>query len=66
MAITQLARNKSEEFLGISTVINREATFNAESVVVLREIGLMRASKVPGLGIEPELNALGNRPVNVT
>jgi L-alanine-DL-glutamate epimerase-like enolase superfamily enzyme len=65
-AIAHLAHSTPEEFRFTSTDFNSYVTVSTAEGAPRRENGFMAASQRPGLGIEPKLNVLGKRVVDIT
>jgi L-alanine-DL-glutamate epimerase-like enolase superfamily enzyme len=65
-AIAHLAHSTPEEFRFTSTDFNSYVTVSTAEGAPRRENGFMAASQLPGLGIEPRMNVLGKRVVEVT
>lgn len=64
-AIAHLAHSTPEEFRFTSTDFNSYVTVSTADGASQREQGFMAASTSPGLGIEPKMNVLGKRVVEV-
>lgn len=64
-AISHLAHSTPDEFRFTSTDFNSYVTVSNASGAPQREDGFMRASKLPGLGIEPKFDVLGPRIVDI-
>jgi cis-L-3-hydroxyproline dehydratase len=64
-AIAHLAHSTPEEFRFTATDFNSYVTVSTAEGAPRREHGLMAASQSPGLGIEPRLNVLGKRVVDI-
>jgi len=64
-AIAHLAHSTPEEFRFTSTDFNSYVTVSTAARAPQRERGFMRASESPGLGIEPKMDVLGPRVVDV-
>jgi len=64
-AISHLAHSTPEEFRFTSTDFNSYVTVSTASGAPQRKNGYMTASSEPGLGIQPRLEALGQRVVDV-
>ncbi len=64
-AIAHLAHSTPEEFRFTSTDFNSYVTISTAAGAPQREHGFMAASTSPGLGIEPKMNVLGKRVVEV-
>jgi L-alanine-DL-glutamate epimerase-like enolase superfamily enzyme len=64
-AIAHLAHSTPEEFRFTSTDFNSYVTVSTAEGAPKREHGFMVASQSPGLGIEPRMNVLGKRVVDV-
>ncbi len=64
-AIAHLAHSTPEEFRFTSTDFNSYVTVSTASGCRQREHGFMAASELPGLGIEPRMNVLGKRAVEI-
>jgi L-alanine-DL-glutamate epimerase-like enolase superfamily enzyme len=64
-AIAHLAHSTPEEFRFTSTDFNSYVTVSTAEGAPRREQGFMAASQSPGLGIEPRMNVLGKRVVDV-
>jgi L-alanine-DL-glutamate epimerase-like enolase superfamily enzyme len=65
-AIAHLAHSTPEEFRFTSTDFNSYVTVSTASGAPRREHGFMAASQSPGLGVEPKLDVIGPRVVEVT
>ncbi len=65
-AIAHLAHSTPEEFRFTSTDFNSYVTVSTATGAPQRVNGFMAASTSPGLGIEPKMNVLGKRVVEVT
>jgi L-alanine-DL-glutamate epimerase-like enolase superfamily enzyme len=65
-AIAHLAHSTPEEFRFTSTDFNSYVTVSTAEGAPRRENGFMAASQSPGLGIEPRMDVLGKRVVDVT
>ena len=65
-AIAHLAHSTPEEFRFTSTDFNSYVTVSTAAGAPQREQGYMAASVVPGLGIQPRLEVLGPRVLEVT
>src|SRR3954447_3743262 len=65
-AIAHLAHSTPEEFRFTSTDFNSYVTVTSATGAPQRENGLMRASETPGLGVQPKLDVLGRRVVEVS
>lgn len=64
-AIAHLAHSTPEEFRFTSTDFNSYVTVSTATGAPQREHGFMTAGTSPGLGIEPKMNVLGRRVVDV-
>jgi L-alanine-DL-glutamate epimerase-like enolase superfamily enzyme len=64
-AIAHLAHSTPEEFRFTSTDFNSYVTVSTATGAPQRENGFMKASKEPGLGIEPRREVIGPRVVEV-
>jgi L-alanine-DL-glutamate epimerase-like enolase superfamily enzyme len=64
-AIAHLAHSTPEEFRFTSTDFNSYVTVSTAEGAPRREQGFMVAGEAPGLGIEPKMEALGRRVVDV-
>lgn len=64
-AIAHLAHSTPEEFRFTSTDFNSYVTVSTATGAPQRENGYMRASTAPGLGIQPRLEIIGPRMVDV-
>jgi L-alanine-DL-glutamate epimerase-like enolase superfamily enzyme len=64
-AIVHLAHSTPEEFRFTSTDFNSYVTVSTAEGAPRRENGFMAASQRPGLGIEPRMDILGKRVVEV-
>jgi L-alanine-DL-glutamate epimerase-like enolase superfamily enzyme len=64
-AIAHLAHSTPEEFRFTSTDFNSYVTVSTAEGAPRRENGFMAASQSPGIGIEPKMNVLGKRVVDV-
>jgi L-alanine-DL-glutamate epimerase-like enolase superfamily enzyme len=65
-AIAHLAHSTPEEFRFTSTDFNSYVTVSTAEGAPRREQGFMAASEAPGLGIEPRMNVLGQRVVDIS
>jgi L-alanine-DL-glutamate epimerase-like enolase superfamily enzyme len=65
-AIAHLAHSTPEEFRFTATDFNSYVTVSTAEGAPSREHGFMAASQSPGLGIEPRINVLGKRVVDIT
>lgn len=65
-AIAHLAHSTPEEFRFTSTDFNSYVTVSIADGAPQREHGFMQAGETPGLGIQPKLDVLGPRLVEVT
>jgi L-alanine-DL-glutamate epimerase-like enolase superfamily enzyme len=65
-AIAHLAHSTPEEFRFTSTDFNSYVTVSTAAGAPQREQGYMAASQAPGLGVEPRLDVLGPRVLEVT
>ncbi len=65
-AIAHLAHSTPEEFRFTSTDFNSYVTVSTATGAPQRENGFMRASTLPGLGIEPRMEVLGAQVLEVT
>jgi L-alanine-DL-glutamate epimerase-like enolase superfamily enzyme len=65
-AIAHLAHSTPEEYRFTSTDFNSYVSVSNASGAPQRENGFMKASLLPGLGIEPRLEVLGPRVVEIT
>jgi len=65
-AIAHLAHSTPEEFRFTSTDFNSYVTVSTAEGAPRREQGYMTASHSPGLGIEPRMDVLGRRVVDIT
>ena len=65
-AIAHLAHSTPEEFRFTSTDFNSYVTVSTAAGAPQREQGHMAASEAPGLGIQPRLDVLGPRVLEVT
>jgi L-alanine-DL-glutamate epimerase-like enolase superfamily enzyme len=65
-AIAHLAHSTPEEFRFTSTDFNSYVTVSTAAGAPQREQGRMAASQAPGLGIQPRLDVLGPRVLEVT
>ena len=65
-AIAHLAQSTPEEFRFTSTDFNSYVTVSNATGAPQRENGFMKASVLPGLGIEPRFDVLGPKVVEVT
>jgi len=65
-AIAHLAHSTSEEFRFTCTDFNSYVTVSTAEGAPQREQGYMAASEAPGLGIQPRLDVLGPRVLEVT
>ena len=64
-AIAHLAHSTPEEFRFTSTDFNSYVTVSIAEGAPRREHGFMAASQSPGLGIQPKMNVLGKRVLDV-
>ena len=64
-AIASLAHSTPTEFLFSTTDFNSYVTVSTTEGAPQRKNGRMAASKAPGLGIQPRLDVLGRRVVNI-
>lgn len=64
-AISHLAHSTPEEFRFTSTDFNSYVTVSTAKGAPQRENGFMKASHAPGLGIEPRMDVLGARVVDI-
>jgi L-alanine-DL-glutamate epimerase-like enolase superfamily enzyme len=64
-AIAHLAHSTPPEFLFSTTDFNSYVTVSTAHGAPQRAIGRMAASKMPGLGIQPKMDVLGPRVVEV-
>ena len=64
-AIAHLAHSTPEEFRFTSTDFNSYVTVSTASGAPQRQHGFMSAGELPGLGIEPRMDVLGQRVVDV-
>jgi L-alanine-DL-glutamate epimerase-like enolase superfamily enzyme len=64
-AIAHLAHSTPEEFRFTSTDFNSYVTVSTAAGAPQRDQGFMAASQVPGLGIQPRLDVLGPRVLEV-
>jgi L-alanine-DL-glutamate epimerase-like enolase superfamily enzyme len=65
-AIAHLAHSTPEDFRFTSTDFNSYVTVSTAEGAPRREHGFMAASQSPGLGIEPRMDVLGKRVVEVS
>jgi L-alanine-DL-glutamate epimerase-like enolase superfamily enzyme len=65
-AIAHLAHSTPEEFRFTSTDFNSYVTLSTATGAPQREQGMMAASRLPGLGIEPKLSVLGKPVVEIS
>ena len=65
-AIAHPAHSTPEEFRFTSTDFNSYVTVSTAEGAPQREQGFMAASQEPGLGIEPKMDVLGERVVDIT
>ena len=65
-AIAHLAHSTPEEFRFTSTDFNSYVTVSTAEGAPQREQGYMAASQAPGLGVQPRLDVLGPRVLEVT
>ena len=65
-AIAHLAHGTPEEFRFTSTDFNSYVTVSTAEGAPQREQGYMAASQAPGLGVQPRLDVLGPRVLEVT
>jgi L-alanine-DL-glutamate epimerase-like enolase superfamily enzyme len=64
-AIAHLAHSTPEELRFTSTDFNSYVTVSTATGAPQREHGMMAASRLPGLGIEPRMNVLGQPVVEI-
>lgn len=65
-AIAHLAQSTPPEFLFSTTVFNSYVTVSTADGAPQRVDGRMAASKLPGLGIQPRMEVLGKRVVEIS
>ena len=65
-AIAHLAHSTPTEFLFTSTDFNSYVTVSTAEGAPQRINGRMSASREPGLGIQPRMDVLGDRVLEVT
>lgn len=64
-AISHLAHSTPEEFRFTSTDFNSYVTVSTADGAPQRENGFMSASREPGLGVEPKMDVLGERVLEI-